>query len=81
MGRYMFKRPASEEKANSTQEDMAVDKKADLGLQFINQHGGGIEITEEEDRRVRQKLDLFLMPIVRPEPWNFKPIHSSDTRY
>ena len=66
MGEHMFKKSASEEKANAVDEVEVVDKQADLGLQFINQHGGGIEITEEEDRHVRRKLDLFLMPIVRP---------------
>ncbi|KAL4876815.1 hypothetical protein BJY04DRAFT_210327 [Aspergillus karnatakaensis] len=35
----------------------------DIGLQFIAQHGH-VEYTEEEDRRVRWKIDLYLMPIL-----------------
>ena len=48
-----------------TESDEVVNKKADIGLQFIKQHGGAVEFTEEEDSRVRWKLDLYLMPIVR----------------
>ncbi|KAL3458257.1 hypothetical protein BJX64DRAFT_302031 [Aspergillus heterothallicus] len=35
----------------------------DIGLQFLAQHGQ-VEYTEEEDRRVRWKLDLYLLPIL-----------------
>ena len=45
--------------------DSIIDNKADIGLQFIKQHGGAVEYSAEEDRRVRTKLDLYLMPIVR----------------
>lgn len=40
-----------------------VTEKDDIGLQYIAQHG--IEsYTPEEDRKVRWKLDLHLMPTV-----------------
>ncbi|KAI1341196.1 dipeptide transmembrane transporter [Xylariaceae sp. FL0016] len=41
----------------------AVSVDADIGLQFITQHGA-ITYNEEEERAVRWKLDLHLMPIL-----------------
>lgn len=44
---------------------LVVTEEDDIGLQYIAQHG--IEsYTLEEDRRVRWKLDLHLMPMVSP---------------
>ena len=49
---------------DATEDGVSVRSNADLGLQLITQHGGAIDYTAEEDRRVRWKLDLCLMPIV-----------------
>lgn len=64
--------------ADAAEGDISVDSKADLGLQFITRHGGAIEYTAEEDRRVRWKLDLHLMPIVRKRVPNWPVAASSD---
>lgn len=42
---------------------LVVTEKDDIGLQYIVQHGVA-SYTAEEDRRVRWKLDLNLMPMV-----------------
>lgn len=43
---------------------MIVDSKADLGLQYLEQHAV-VEYTADEERWVRWKIDLFMLPIVR----------------
>ncbi len=40
-----------------------IDADADLGLQYMVKNGQ-IDYTEEEERRVRWKIDLFLLPVV-----------------
>lgn len=40
-----------------------IDKNADVGLQFLAQ-AEKIEYTEEEEKAVRRKIDLHLLPIV-----------------
>lgn len=42
---------------------LVIDRNADLGLQFLAQNGR-VEYTEEEERAVRWRIDLCLMPIV-----------------
>jgi hypothetical protein len=41
-----------------------IDKKADIGLQFLAQHEH-VEYSVAEERRLRWKIDLFLLPVVR----------------
>jgi hypothetical protein len=45
--------------------EVVIDRHADLGLQYLAKHGR-VEYTEEEERAVRWKIDLCLMPIVSP---------------
>lgn len=40
-----------------------VTKKADVALQFLAEHGR-IEYNPEEERVVRWRIDLFLLPVV-----------------
>jgi hypothetical protein len=44
-------------------EKVVVDKNADIGLQFLTQHEP-VEYTAAEERKVRWKIDLYLLPIV-----------------
>jgi len=44
--------------------EIFIDKKADIGLQYLAQNER-IEFTVDEERKVRWKIDLFLLPIVR----------------
>lgn len=43
--------------------ELVVDRHADLGLQHLAKHGR-VEFTPEEEKAVRWKIDLCLMPIV-----------------
>ncbi|KAL2866136.1 uncharacterized protein BJX67DRAFT_356653 [Aspergillus lucknowensis] len=52
----------SEKTERATGETTASDD-IDIGLQFLAQHGQ-VEYTEDEDRRVRWKIDLYLLPIL-----------------
>lgn len=42
-----------------------VTEKDDIGLQFLAAHAN-VSYTPAEDRQVRAKIDLHLMPIVSP---------------
>lgn len=41
-----------------------IDNKADVALQYLAEHGR-VEYTPEEERTVRWRIDLFLLPVVR----------------
>jgi hypothetical protein len=59
--------PASELAHDETQDyetgKIVIDKKADIGLQFLAQHEN-VEYSVAEERRLRRKIDLFLLPVV-----------------
>jgi hypothetical protein len=42
---------------------IAIDKKANIGLQFLAQHEH-VEYSVAKERRLRWKIDLFLLPVV-----------------
>jgi hypothetical protein len=42
---------------------IVIDKKADIGLQFLAQHER-VEYSVAEERRLRWEIDLFLLPVV-----------------
>ncbi|KAF7553814.1 hypothetical protein G7046_g6993 [Stylonectria norvegica] len=55
--------PTAVEPYHDFEKGEIVDRRADLGLQFLEMNGK-IEYTEEEEQRVRWKIDLHLMPIL-----------------
>ncbi|KAI9736175.1 MAG: hypothetical protein M1834_001060 [Cirrosporium novae-zelandiae] len=65
---YMEKKPSSLSKmdlesSGTEKANVYVDSDADIGLQFLVQVGT-VEFTEEEAKRVKWKIDLFLLPIL-----------------
>lgn len=52
--------------ADPEKSEILVDRNADLGLQHLAKNGR-VEYTEEEERKVRWKIDLCVLPIVS---WN-----------
>ncbi|KPM43000.1 putative transporter [Neonectria ditissima] len=55
--------PMVADEPNDFEKGTVIDKRADLGLQFLEKTGA-VEYTEEEEQRVRWKIDLYLMPIL-----------------
>ena len=43
--------------------NIVIDKKADIGLQLLAQHEH-VEYSVAEERRLRWKIDLFLLPVI-----------------
>lgn len=48
---------------DTEQGEVVFDKKADIGLKFLAENGR-VEYTAAEERAVRWKIDLFVLPIV-----------------